>query len=73
MWPRRVRSPEEYSVGVSPEKPMNTPAPPITGSDSRNEKRAADSRSRPRARLAVIVTPDRDTPGWSATAWASPM
>ena len=44
----------------------------MIGSDSRNENRAAVSRSRPIARAAVIVTPERDTPGCSAIAWASP-
>ena len=44
----------------------------MIGIASRNEKRAADSRSMPMARAAVIVTPERDTPGCNASAWASP-
>src|SRR5918994_4321360 len=44
----------------------------MTGNDSRNENRAAVSRSKPIARAAVIVTPDRDTPGCNATACATP-
>ena len=45
----------------------------MTGADSRNEKRAASWRAKPSARLAVIVMPERDVPGISATAWASPI
>src|SRR6266542_3655824 len=45
----------------------------MIGSARRNENRAADSRVMPVARAAVIVTPDRETPGCSATAWAMPM
>ena len=46
--------------------------PAITGSESRNENRAAVSRSNVSTRAAVIVTPERETPGWSARAWATP-
>ena len=42
------------------------------GIDSRNEKRAAASRLSPRKRPAVIVAPERETPGISASAWARP-
>src|SRR6266508_4012790 len=52
--------------------PLRTPAPAMMGSASRNENLAADSRSSPRTRPAVMVTPERDTPGCSATAWATP-
>ena len=51
----------------------NTPAAPMAGIPSRNEKRAAASRVRPRNIAAVMVVPDRDEPGISATACASPM
>ena len=44
----------------------------MIGSDSRNENRAAASLVSPTARPAVIVIPDRDTPGWRARAWATP-
>ena len=44
----------------------NSAASTIAGSDSRNEKRAAVSRVNPRNRPALIVAPDRDTPGISA-------
>jgi hypothetical protein len=39
----------------------------------RKAKRAAPSRERPSTRPVVIVTPERDTPGWRATAWPAPM
>ena len=45
----------------------------MTGTASRKEKRAAARGVRPRARPAVIVTPDRDAPGTRARAWAHPM
>src|SRR5919197_269715 len=40
--------------------PLNRPAPSMIGSDSRNENRAAERRSRPMPRAAVMVTPDRE-------------
>jgi hypothetical protein len=44
----------------------------MIGRESRNEKRAAVGRSKPKARAAVIVTPERETPGCSARACATP-
>jgi len=38
--------------------------------DSRNEKRAAAVRSRPTSSPAVMVIPEREVPGISASAWA---
>ena len=51
---------------------FRTTAPSTAGSRSRNEKRAAPSRSRRISRPAVIVIPERDTPGASASARAKP-
>ena len=47
--------------------PLKKAAPNVIGASSRNEKRAAASRVRPSARPAVIVTPEREVPGASAT------
>ena len=44
----------------------------MIGIASRNEKRAADSRSMPIHRAAVMVMPDRETPGCSAKPWTMP-
>ena len=41
---------------------LKTPAPTMMGVESKKENLAA-SRVRPRARPAVMVTPERDTPG----------
>ena len=51
----------------------NRPLSTTAGTDSRNEKRAAATRSKPRNSPAVIVAPERETPGMSASAWAKPM
>src|SRR6478736_9075474 len=51
----------------------DTTAPAITGVDNKNEKRVAASRVNPRNNPAVIVIPERETPGHSARAWAEPM
>src|ERR1035438_5216782 len=48
-------------------------AAPITGVESRKEKRAAAVRSRLRKRPALMVMPLRETPGTTASACASPM
>ena len=40
---------------------------------SRKPNRAAASRFWPRNRPALMVAPDRDTPGISARHWAAPM
>ena len=42
-------------------------APPVMGRLMRNDRRAAASREKPRQRPAVMVAPDRDTPGASAS------
>ena len=51
---------------------LNTMAPSVTGIIIKKLIRAAASRSKPRKRAAVIVMPDRDVPGFSASAWAAP-
>jgi len=63
-------------LAIAPEEiPLNNsymlfaPAPAIIGADNKKENRAADSRSDPNARAAVIVLPERDTPGNIASAW----
>ena len=53
--------------------PLNRTAPNTIGIRSRNENRAAASRSSPENRPAVIVTPERDTPGISARICDSPI
>ena len=45
----------------------------MAGTPSTNENRAAASRRKPENMPAVMVAPDRDTPGTSAAAWATPM
>ena len=47
------------------------PASVIAGMESRNEKRAASSRVSPRNRPVVMVQPERDAPGTTASACAS--
>ena len=49
-----------------------SPDSTTAGIDSRNENRAAASRVSPRNSPAVIVVPDRDAPGISASACAVP-
>ena len=44
----------------------------MIGAASRNEKRAACSRSSPTPRPAAIVAPDREMPGMMAIPWAMP-
>src|SRR5499427_3673646 len=44
----------------------------VIGMLRRNENRAAARRVSPNARPAVMVMPERDTPGTSASAWARP-
>ena len=51
---------------------LNPAAAAVTGTLSRNEKRAASSRFKPRNSPQVIVAPDLETPGTSAEACASP-
>src|SRR6266511_4302454 len=53
--------------------PFRTEAPKTIGISRRKERRAARSRSRRRNRPAVIVIPERDTPGMSARHWARPI
>ena len=45
----------------------------MVGMESRNENLAAVVRLRPSSRAALMVTPERDVPGTSASAWARPM
>ena len=52
---------------------FSTPAPAIAGMPSRKAKRAASGRSKPSARAAVMVMPERLVPGMMAIAWATPM
>ena len=49
------------------------PAAKTEGSDNKNENRAAVSRDMPAKSPAVIVTPERDEPGTSASACARPV
>ena len=44
----------------------------MIGSESRNETRRGRRALEPEGRAAVIVTPERETPGWSASACATP-
>ncbi len=46
---------------------------PMPGTASRKEKRAAASRVSPSVRAIVIVTPEREVPGISASACAQPI
>ena len=43
------------------------------GTESRKLKRAAASREKPSSIPVVMVLPDRDVPGTSASAWPMPM
>ena len=54
-------------------RPSCAAAARIAGTPSRNENRAAASRRSPRNIPVVIVAPDRETPGTSAAACATPM
>ena len=49
------------------------PAAKIIGIDSKKENRAAAFRVNPKAKPAVIVTPEREVPGISAMACAHPI
>jgi hypothetical protein len=49
------------------------PAAAIAGIDIRNAKSSASVRLTPRARMADMVIPLRDTPGINATTWARPV
>ena len=51
----------------------NTAAPAMMGAESKNEIRALWLRLSPSSNAAVIVMPERDTPGTSAKACAQPM
>ena len=52
--------------------PFFSAAPAMMGVESRKEKRAAVSRFILRKRPAVMVTPERETPGITASACATP-
>ena len=64
---------------LSPSSPLriepssSSPLSTTAGIERRNEKRAAAVRSSPTNSPAVIVAPERDTPGISASAWAKPI
>ncbi len=45
----------------------------IAGTPNKKEKRAAVARSKPINKPAVIVEPERDTPGINAIACAKPI
>lgn len=49
------------------------PAPSITGTDIKNEKRAADGLSRLRIIPPVMVDPDREMPGKRDITWNNPI
>jgi len=49
------------------------PAPKITGADSKKENLAASSLFNLRPKPAIMVMPERDTPGIKATACAKPI
>lgn len=52
---------------------LNPAATEMMGMLIRKEKRAASSLRKPRKSPMVMVAPERETPGTSAAAWASPM
>ena len=60
--------PAEIRVAV-----LRTAAPPMTGTDSISENRAAESLSMPSCLAIVIVTPLLEAPGISAATCAIPM
>ena len=45
----------------------------MMGTERRKLKRAAASREKPSSMPVVMVLPDRDVPGTSASAWPTPM
>jgi hypothetical protein len=51
----------------------STPAPKMMGVDMRKLNRATESRVKPKRRPTVMVDPERETPGTSANACATPM
>ena len=69
----RRREPVGQAVLRRRRAPLNASAPAVTGMLIRKAKRTAPSRSSPARRPAVIVMPERDTPGCSATAWPTPI
>ena len=52
--------------------PLSAAAPASTGSATSRDSSAASRRPNPRARAAARVAPLRETPGTSASAWATP-
>ena len=60
-----VQSTDSAPINSRPFKP---PLRRIIGIANRNEKRAAVSRSNPRASAAVMVIPEREVPGIRASA-----
>ena len=65
----RRRPPSPPPTSFSENSPDSTTA----GIDSRNENRAAASRVKPRNSPALMVEPERDTPGISASDCAKPI
>jgi len=49
------------------------PAPNITGIDNKNENLAASARFNFWPMPAIMVMPERETPGTKASAWAKPQ
>ena len=68
---RPVDAPGRFARAAS--AAHSRPPSPMPGTASRNENRAAPSRVRPSVRAIVMVTPERDVPGISASACAQPI
>ncbi len=63
------------AIGTEPPESSlisSRPAPVRAGMPRKNEKRVALSRSKSRRRPAVIVAPERETPGNSEMIWTRP-
>ena len=67
-------APQSAPAGAAPRLSVSSPAAArMTGIASRNDRRAAAGRAMPSTRAAVMVTPERDAPGISASAWPQPI
>ena len=71
--PTRSGRRSRVSVAASMPARARAAAPTLIGTVMSTENRATAARSTPRARPAVMVAPDRETPGARATAWANAM
>ena len=69
---RQANDVDSPSSPLAIEPSSSTPLSTTAGIERRNEKRAAAVRSRPMNSPAVIVAPERETPGISASACAKP-